>query len=508
MTPDCLTEHRLLDLAQADGSFGYFTYQFDTDCLRWSAGLAQLFSRPAERLQTPIAGWLAALDPETRNIFRESLEAAVARRAATMAWSARHAAPGGRKRWLDGRVSLHYDEAARPHEMVGVVYDTTERHETRLMQEVLVEGERVARARAEAAHRAHDQILSMLGHELRNPLSAISAGVEVLQRRGDDDPIAREAQEIIARQTLHLGHMMAEMLDVTGAMSGKLRLEKELALMGSVLEQTVRKLERSGRAPEGRIVLDIPTLWVEIDVARMEQVVTHLLVNAITYTPDESPIEVQARQEAGQVVVTVVDHGPGIAPEVLEHVFDLFAQGQRPLDRRAGGLGIGLTLVKRLVELHGGTVRATSSREGSCFEIRLPVAEAPVHSGGNGSHARAADRALRVLVIEDNDDARFALCSLLQLDGHAVTWADDGPSGLEKLVEQRPEVAIVDIGLPRLDGFELALRARAAGFPGLMIAVSGYGMLQDARRAMGSGFDAHMPKPLDAAKLRRLMLSK
>lgn len=506
MTPDCLNEHRLLDLAQADGTFGFFTYEFDTDCLRWSTGLARLFSRPAERLQTPISAWLAALEPDTRRSFRENLEAAVARRAATMAWSARQAAPGGRKRWLDGRVSLHYDDAARPQEMVGVVYDTTERHESRLMQEVLVEGERVARARAEAAHRTHDQILSMLGHELRNPLSAISAGVEVLQRRGDRDPLAREAQEIIARQTLHLGHMMAEMLDVTGALSGKLRLEKELALMGSVLEQAVRKLERSGRAREGRIVLDAPTLWVEIDVARMEQVVTHLLVNAVTYTPDEASIEVQARHESGQVVVKVVDHGPGIASEVLEHLFDLFAQGERPLDRRTGGLGIGLTLVKRLVELHGGTVRATSSCEGSCFEIRLPMAEAPTHAGSG--QTRVAERAMRVLVIEDNDDARFALCSLLELDGHAVTWAEDGQSGLDKLVEQRPEVAIVDIGLPRLDGFEVALRARAAGFPGLMIAVSGYGMLQDAKRAMGSGFDAHMPKPLDAAKLRRLMLSQ
>jgi CheY-like chemotaxis protein/nitrogen-specific signal transduction histidine kinase len=390
-----------------------------------------------------------------------------------------------------------------PIEMLGAVTDISARKEAEAVQQALVEREGVAQRRADAAHRGQDDFLSMLGHELRNPLSAISAGIEVLQRRGTSDPVARTAQDIISRQTLHLGHMMADMLDVTGALSGTLRLEKQVANLKTLLEHVVRGLELGGRAEPGRITLKGIDLWAEVDVVRLEQVMTHLVGNALKYTPPEAPINVRGWASGDEAVLQVSDSGPGIPPELLPQVFELFAQGERPIDRRAGGLGIGLTLVKRLVDLHGGSVQAASSAGGSCFEVRLPLAPAPAVIDGN--KPAMARNSWRILVVEDNQDAQKALCDLLLLDGHTVSSADDGLAGLDILVHQRPEVAIVDIGLPRLDGFEVALRARAGGYAGRMIAVSGYGHAQDAQRAMCAGFDAHMPKPVNAEQLRRLM---
>jgi signal transduction histidine kinase len=496
-----LTCLRLLDLAQESGEAGFFAYQFRPDRLVWTAGLARLFERPAEHFESTLAMWLSLLAADDRVAFEQALEAALAQHeAGPLELQLRVTLPDQRVRHLSARVRLCFSEELEPIEMLGAVCDVTPREEARQAQR---EHEQAARQRANVAHQAQDDFLSMLGHELRNPLSAISAGVEVLQRRGAPDPVARSALDIIARQTLHLGHMMADMLDVTGALSGKLRLEKQIANLKNVLEQVVRSLELGGRARPGRITLDAQVLWAEVDVARLEQVITHLLANAIKYTPAEAPIFLKAWASGDEAVIQVKDAGPGIPPELLSQVFDLFAQGERPLDRRAGGLGIGLTLVKRLVDLHGGTVHATSSESGCCFEVRLAMAGAPAAIDGDepvsGSNAR------RILVVEDNEDAQKTLCDMLLLDGHAVSSADDGVTGLDMLVQQRPEVAIVDIGLPRLDGFEVALRARAAGYAGRMIAVSGYGHAQDAHRAMCAGFDAHMPKPVNAEQLRRLM---
>jgi CheY-like chemotaxis protein len=199
----------------------------------------------------------------------------------------------------------------------------------------------------------------------------------------------------------------------------------------------------------------------------------------------------------------VCDTGSGIAPGLLPRIFDLFVQGERTLDRRAGGLGIGLTLVRRLVEMHGGTITADSQGQGSTFRVTLPAIPAPVTAQAR-PHVPESRRQ-RVAVIEDNEDALEALCTILELDGHTVATATDGVSGLAWLLDKRPDAAVVDIGLPGITGYEVAKRARAGGYAGRMIAVSGYGQGRDVEQAMRSGFDAHLVKPVDAAQLSRIL---
>ena len=354
-----------------------------------------------------------------------------------------------------------------------------------------------------AASQAKDEFLAMLGHELRNPLNAISTAVDVLHHGELADPMARSARSIIRRQTLHLSHMIADLLDMTRILSGKVRLVCEPMDLAQLVRRTLDMLTVTGDTSRHTVERQLDEAWVQADASRLEQVVTNLVGNALKYTPPGRRICVTVRAQGGEVIFDVLDEGDGIAPELLPRVFDLFVQGERALDRRAGGLGIGLTLVKRLVELHGGTVGATSSPAGSRFEVRLPQVDAvPSQPLPDERDARPA---LKVLVVEDNADALQSMCALLQLEGHAVIGHGDGVAGLEALLSQWPDVAIVDIGLPGINGFELALTARSRGYAGRMIAVSGYGQNEDVKRAMRSGFDLHAVKPVDAQQVRQWM---
>jgi CheY-like chemotaxis protein len=239
--------------------------------------------------------------------------------------------------------------------------------------------------------------------------------------------------------------------------------------------------------------------WVDGDAVRLEQVLSNLLGNALKYTPAGRRIDVEIGRQGAFAIVEVRDAGTGIPAELLPRVFDVFVQGERPLDRRAGGLGIGLTLVKRVVELHGGSVTASSSSSGSCFTISLPAIDPPSLAEGDSLPARGRRR---VLVIDDNVDVLAALRSKLELDGHTVSTAIDGIEGLNRLLRQQPEVSIIDIGLPGLTGYEVARHARAAGYGGRLIALSGYGQERDRRDALVAGFDAYLVKPVERSDLR------
>jgi signal transduction histidine kinase len=395
---------------------------------------------------------------------------------------------------------LRYDARDRATEITGVTVDMSEEQRAERERALLTERALDARREAEAASRAKDEFLTMLSHELRNPLGAICAAVDVLDAAPPGSQNAADALAIIGRQARNLAHMMNDLLDVSRAIAGKIMLAQQPVNLAGIVSRVDETLGLTGQSKEHRVRLDLHDAWVEGDEVRLEQVATNLLVNAIKYTPAGRDVLVTVRREEGSAVLDVQDAGIGIPEALMPHIFDLFVQGQRTLDRRAGGLGIGLTLVRSLVRLHGGTVSVESSAEGSRFTVRLPAIEPP--PAALLEDALPPSRRRQVLVIEDNDDVLAALRTKLEMDGHTVTTAADGIEGLAQLLRQRPEVSIVDIGLPGLTGFELARQARAAGYAGRMIALSGYGHERDAREALMAGFDAYLVKPVDRNQLR------
>lgn len=347
-----------------------------------------------------------------------------------------------------------------------------------------------ARSReAEEASRAKDLFVAALSHELRNPLAAISNASEALQRAAGVDPYARSAAGIIGRQVGQLRRMLEDLLDTARAVYGKLQLEKRRVDLRTIAEAVIsEQLARS----EARAAIHVPAgePWVEGDPVRLKQMIDNLVENAVKYGGRRIDIVIEA---AGDwVQLSVYDDGQGIAPALLPRLFEPFVQGEQKLDRQQGGLGLGLALVYRMAILHGGSLGVTSEGpgKGSCFTLRLPRAEA---------------RGRRLLVVDDERDARDSLSALLELEGHEVASAADGPSALAEISRFRPEAALIDIGLPGMDGYELARRARALSKDIALLAVTGYGQREDRDRALAAGFDAHLTKPFSYDELKRAL---
>jgi signal transduction histidine kinase/integral membrane sensor domain MASE1/ActR/RegA family two-component response regulator len=366
--------------------------------------------------------------------------------------------------------------------------------------------EGAARAEAEAANRSKDEFLAMLSHELRNPLGAISSAVHVLERVADPGLAAR-ARAIIARQAQHLGRLVDDLLDVSRATTGKISLQHDVVDLAGVVERAAAGLTARHTAGTHDISLAVPPVRVLGDAVRLEQVVSNLLDNALKYTPPGGRVAVTVRDEDGAAVLTVDDNGVGIAPDLLPHVFDLFVQADRSLDRAAGGLGIGLTLVRQIVELHGGTVEAASAGvgRGSRFTVRLPPTTASPPAPA--AVPPPAGSPQRILVVEDNDDARDMLCQLVRLLGHEPHQAVDGVGAVEAALRLLPDLTLVDIGLPGVDGYEVARRIRnePQGRRLRLVALTGYGRREDRERALAAGFEDHLVKPVDPARLASLL---
>jgi signal transduction histidine kinase/ActR/RegA family two-component response regulator len=373
----------------------------------------------------------------------------------------------------------------------------------------LLAGEQSARAEAEATSRAKDEFLAMLGHELRNPLGAMTSAVTGFERIGEQ---WNQLQQILGRQTRHLGRLLDDLLDVSRLTQGKISLHRRPLDLRLAVENLLTGLRHEGRVGGHRVRFTGDSVWVNADPTRLEQVIRNLLDNALKYTPSGGEIDVYVAAEASEAVLRVRDTGIGIAPEILPQIFDPFVQHARRLDRPGGGLGLGLTVVRRLVELHGGRVSVYSGGrdQGSEFVVRLPVAPALDVSAGeipSAPPAVARARRCRVAVVEDYADAREALEAVLTFDGHEVEVASEGPAGLQLVLNCRPDLALIDIGLPGIDGSELARRARAA--PGssdlYLVALTGYGQPYDRARALEAGFDDHLVKPLDPDALDRVL---
>ncbi|MET0983719.1 MAG: response regulator [Telluria sp.] len=369
----------------------------------------------------------------------------------------------------------------------------------RLMSEI---EERLA---AERKSHAKDEFLAMLGHELRNPLSAISSAAALIDMPGAPAEMGSRARQIIQRQSQHLSRIVDDLLDLSRAMSGKILLARKPVDLASLVGACLDTFRATGRTGGYRINVDLEQNWVDGDPTRLEQVATNLIDNALKYTPAGGTIDITIGGEGEEVLLSVRDTGVGISPDLLPHVFDVFVQGTISLDRAQGGLGIGLSLVRRLVELHGGSVQATSggASAGSAFTIRLPRAQAPqVAVPGlqkpDESNARPA-----VLLIEDNEDGREMMATMLEVYGYPVLQSGDGLDGVALATAHLPNVALVDIGLPGIDGYEVArrLRANAATSAMRLIALTGYGLAEDQRRVLEAGFDMHLVKPVDITQL-------
>jgi len=376
----------------------------------------------------------------------------------------------------------------------------------------------------ESAHRRAEQLvqsdrrknefLAMLGHELRNPLAPILHAVDLLVD-ADSAAEGERWREVIRRQTRHLTRIVDDLLDIARITRGTVKIERRRITLGEVVAASLESSRPLATARRQHLTVELPErpLWVDADPTRLAQVVSNLLHNAVKFTPEGGRIELAAGEDGGWIVMRVRDSGTGMTPEVLATAFELFVQGGAAADRPQGGLGLGLTLVRQLVELHGGTVTAASegSGRGSELVVRLPAAAPPAGVSPGAAPmpapAPAAAGPRRVLVVDDNADAVASLAELLRLDGHDVREATDGREALAQADEFQPEVVLLDLGLPGLDGWEVAtaLRRRAGGGRALLVAISGYGRSEDRARSLASGIDLHLVKPVEPGRIRELV---
>jgi signal transduction histidine kinase/DNA-binding response OmpR family regulator len=360
------------------------------------------------------------------------------------------------------------------------------------------------------------EFLAMLGHELRNPLAPIRNAVEMLRIAGSDPARLNWVQGIIERQVKHLTRLVDDLLDVSRITRGKIELQLASLDVSTVVSAAVETSLPLMDSRKHRLTVLIPpqTLWIRADASRIAQVMGNLLNNAAKYTPEGGRISLTVMQEADEVVFRVADTGIGLSEDMRLRIFDLFAQGERPPNSLQEGLGVGLTLVRRLVELHGGSVDARSAglNQGSEFVVRLPMLrEAEIQSSDatRPAPAEVLDKGLRVLVVDDNKDAAQSTALLLRLAGFEAQLAYDGAEALKAVSEFCPDAVLLDIGLPVMDGYEVArrLRAQPSAQRLVLIAASGYGQEEDQLRSIEAGFDTHLTKPLDPPHLTDLLVS-
>ena len=354
--------------------------------------------------------------------------------------------------------------------------------------------------------KAKDEFLAMLGHELRNPLASISSAVHLLQHAGANDAHRQFAQDVIARQSLHLARIVDDLLDVGRAITGKMMLHRQAIDLRAVVADAIHTLGAAGTTSGRRVELEGVSVWVNADRTRIEQVVNNLVSNAVQHTGGGGCIAVRVTARGDEAELTVSDNGAGMDAETAARVFELFFQAHQGPERKRGGLGIGLTLARRIVELHGGAIAVASEGlgRGATFTLRLPAVAAPTASVATQLDA-AVRRARRVVIVEDSEDARLSLQKILEHEGHTVHTAADGPSGLDAIAHLRPDVALIDIGLPGFDGYRIAEHLRSTGLQTYLIALTGYGLAEDRGRAHASGFDAHLTKPPPMDRLLALV---
>ena len=487
---ECVTDYAIF-LMDADGRVA-----------AWNAGAERIFGYSEEEaLGLPFANFFHP-DDRLKDLHGKELHLAVKNgRAADDKW---HLRKDGSQFWASGITTALRDDDGDLRGFAKVTRDRTER--------------KMAEESLRDANRRKEEFLAVLAHELRGPLAPVASSVQMLRLLASGNPVADQAHATIERQIKHLTRLVDDLLDISRINLGKFNIKKETLELAQVVAQAVEASRPLIDARKHTLTLMLPhhPIRVDGDSARLTQVFNNLLTNSAKYTPEGGRIWLSAAQEDDAAIVRVHDTGLGISSETLPTIFDLFAQADRAKDVDEGGLGIGLSLVKSLVELHGGSVSAYSEGPGKgCeFVVRLPLSagEAPQDTANplpNGAPVAAA-QACRVLVVDDNLDAANSLSILAQAWGHQTRVAHEGLRALEIASEFRPDVVLLDLGLPGMTGLELAERLRQE--PGLeetfLVALTGYGAEEDRRRTSEVGFDAHLVKPADLGELQNLLANR
>ncbi len=405
---------------------------------------------------------------------------------------------GGGKFWANAIITALHDKDGGLRGFAKIVRDMTERRKIEALQR---------------ADRQKNEFLALLAHELRNPLAPIRNALYIMGQPEASAANATRAREIAERQVQHMSRLLDDLIDVARVSRGSMELRRELLDVDVAVASAVEAVRPLVQDQRHQLTVAVPprTLWVDADPARLEQVLINLLTNAVKYTDPGGHIWITAEAQGDEVVLRVRDSGIGIDPMMLPRIFDLFVQAERRMDRAVGGVGIGLSLVKKLVELHGGTVQAFSAGLGKGTElvVRLPAAKTPDHAGARAeAEGRPSDMfGLRILVVDNNINAADSLATLLELAGHEVRVAYEGEAALLVAEAFRPQVVLLDIGMPGMDGYEVgrALRQKPQTRTALLVAITGWGAPDDLRRSKEAGFDHHLVKPVEPAALQRLL---
>jgi PAS domain S-box-containing protein len=490
-----MNEERLR-LAQGVAHIGTWEWDPETRVVWFSDESLELLGLNAETEAAVQEEWKSNIHPKHLSQVYAMLEECATCRACEIEYRYQH--PESGERWIYSKAGL-VEHAGHRH-IVGICLDVTERRQA---EEALKD-----------VNRRKDEFLAMLAHELRNPLAPIRNAAQLLNVHSSGRPEIEWARAVIERQTKHLASLVDGLLDVSRMVSGQITLKKKAVELSEIVNDAVETSRPLIRLRKHHLTVQLPDepVLLEADVTRLSQVISNLLNNAAKYTDDGGQIRLDATVDNGVITIRVRDTGLGIDPQLLPHIFDLFTQAERTPDRSEGGLGIGLTLVKRLVELHKGSVEARSEGLGSGAEfiVRLPAlartGTQPVEKVASRVPVAApADaRGLRILVVDDNVDAADSIAMLLSMEGHQTRAVNTARAALLAVPEFKPEVVLLDIGLPEMDGYEVARRLRAQNGTHRMrlVAVTGYGQPADRRRARAAGFDEHMVKPVEPAALQ------
>jgi PAS domain S-box-containing protein len=486
-----------------DGVRDYAILLLDTDgrVLSWNDGATLLFGYHAsEVISQPFSRFFIPEDAGVGKAEAELQQATASGQVTRESWQVRR---DGTRFWSCSVITALRDERGDLKGFAKVILDTTDRKQ--LEMELRRQAEELTEA-----NRRKDEFLAMLSHELRNPLAPVLNSVHVLRQAPDDPSLVQFAGNMVERQVRHMARLIDDLLDVTRLTHGKVRLRPEQVELGAVADRAaegVRSLMEE-RSHQFQLIPHDRPIWMEADPVRLDQILTNLLNNAAEFTDPGGHIQMIVTRDGSDAVIRVRDDGTGIAPDLLPRVFDLFAQADTSLDRCSGGLGIGLTLVKRLVTMHDGTIEVHSEGpgRGSEFTVRLPALPDPPDEVATSTEP-TPPMALRMLVVDDNVDMAMSLSILLQLHGHTVEMAHDGSAAVEQSQAHAFDVIILDIGLPSVDGYEVARRIRARGSEPrpLLVGISGYGFDADHRRAKDAGFDLYLVKPVDPQLLEKLV---